>query len=442
MKSKSGIASLFEIAYVDFFAGDTSTLAIGGDESYITTFLFVVPLEPAEIKLGLFDFSYKGCGARVEFWEVVDKKSDLLFQRGKDWYFGNSLSSQFPKYSKLPFEIFTDNRGRYPCIYAFLQIRRRIANWFDPDAHASHKVPDRDRAAVVGWPLDEDKVSALLALNDFLRSADYEISVLPIEYEDITVFLTSYCRMPDAEHPVLERFTALASGHAFDDAVCEYLLGKRSSDFLGDAGTMASELSGFTIDTERDLLNVVVAAIQRIIKHNVENRRWIEPFWDERKIIRHDGKQIRVKPTPKPELKIQPTLFVLLHLALNSLGIQVVRESHEGAGELDFRCLYTTRRRRAISVPIEFKLAHHGELKKGIRLQLPAYMRATGSLVGIFLVMWFKGKAFKRPARLDISSMNKWLVDQAKNLSESEGLEIVPIVVDASQTVSASNQKG
>ena len=69
-----------------------------------------------------------------------------------------------------------------------------------------------------------------------------------------------------------------------------------------------------------------------------------------------------------------------------------MRESHEGVGTLDFKCLYTTPAGVAISIGIEFKLAHHKKLKHGVHVQLPSYLRSMRSKTGIFAVMWFKNE--------------------------------------------------
>ena len=55
-----------------------------------------------------------------------------------------------------------------------------------------------------------------------------------------------------------------------------------------------------------------------------------------------------------------------MDMALTPLGIQVIRESNEGIGSMDFRCLFTTQSGAPLSVGIEFKLAHHKEVKKGM----------------------------------------------------------------------------
>src|SRR5665811_399243 len=75
-------------------------------------------------------------------------------------------------------------------------------------------------------------------------------------------------------------------------------------------------------------------------------------------IFTHNGNEIEVPPNPKKETNIQPILQLLLQISLSGLGIHVVRETDVGVGILDFQCLYTTKENKAISISIEFKLAH------------------------------------------------------------------------------------
>ena len=165
-----------------------------------------------------------------------------------------------------------------------------------------------------------------------------------------------------------------------------------------------------------------------------------EAFWDGHRKIKHEDNEIKVPRSPKGETKIQPTLHVILDLALSPLGIHVIRESDEGIGSLDFRFSYTTKDRAPLTVGVEFKVAHHKEIKKGIQNQLPAYLKAIRSTSSVFVVMWFKdGKYFGDPKSHEREDMEKWILEQASIISKEKEINISAFLLDASIRPSASN---
>jgi hypothetical protein len=92
-------------------------------------------------------------------------------------------------------------------------------------------------------------------------------------------------------------------------------------------------------------------------------------------------------------------------------------------------------------VAIEFKLAHHKQIKKGVRSQLPKYLSAIGSKSGLYVVMWFKdagGKYYKEPTSYNKESFESWLMSEASLAATEGGLDIRASVIDASIKPSAS----
>ena len=431
----------FDVDLLHFFSGRTDSIGTGSDDEYLTEFFFAVPL--LDPPAGHFDSEFGGARYRVTFMTAEAPEDDPLFRYSKEFHFGNPLSHLMPGFQSLPALIFTDNRGRYPYTLAQVQFQSRIANWFDPESPVNiRRDHDSHRAEVLGYPKDEDKVHVLLALNHSLKESGLGQNMRAISYNDVTMFLTRYFRKAlGLGQPVLERFVALAAENAFRNAVVEHFLGGRSWSMLERIASVADEVSGRPFSSSKDLLVAVAEVIRRGIKFHVEDRRWIEPFWDGKREIEVEGSKLPVPAAPKPETEIQPTLFVLLYEALLSMGVQVVRETHEGIGALDFRCLYTSPGGQALSVPIEIKLAHHKQLKKGLTRQLPAYVNACKSDVGIFVVFWFKdakGRFFKKPKNRNREQMMEWLQGEAEALRDIVGFEIVPIVIDASVRTSAS----
>lgn len=194
------------------------------------------------------------------------------------------------------------------------------------------------------------------------------------------------------------------------------------------------------VESETDLLKVISNVIAEL-KHHVEDRRWIEAFWDDEREVKVNGEKIKILASPKKEPKIQPTLEVFFKHRLDCLGIHVSREPDEGIGHLDFKFMYTTEKRIPLLICAEFKLAHNPKLEHGITKQLPSYLRANSSTSGIFFVMWFKdqkGKFFDKPTEQNKLQMIEFIEDKIKNTKHVEGIDIESFLIDASKKPSAS----
>jgi RNA-directed DNA polymerase len=194
------------------------------------------------------------------------------------------------------------------------------------------------------------------------------------------------------------------------------------------------------IESEDDFLIAVFATFKEL-KRYVEDRRWIEPFWDDPREIVIDGEKRPVQAVPKKEKKIQPTLHTFFERNLHHLSINVMRETDEGIGYLDFKFQITLKGRVPLCVCSEFKLAHNKELEHGLMTQLPLYLKASPSKSGIFLVMWFKdkdGKYFDKPVNQSKPQMLEFLEEAVIKVNEQEEFKIESILVDASIKPSAS----
>ena len=194
------------------------------------------------------------------------------------------------------------------------------------------------------------------------------------------------------------------------------------------------------IESESDLLQAISNAIVEL-KHCIEDRREIHPYWDESRKVKIEGKEHEIPATPKKETHIQPTLGRFFIHRLLPLGIQTVRESDEGIGYLDFKFLITVKENTPLNVCAEFKLAHHDRLEHGLKTQLPLYLKASPSKSRIFLVMWFKdenGKHFNKPINKNKLDMLKYLEEAVKEINEKEDFTIESILIDASKKPPAS----
>ena len=194
------------------------------------------------------------------------------------------------------------------------------------------------------------------------------------------------------------------------------------------------------IKSETDLLKAISDAIAEL-KHFVENKRWIEPFWDDVRDVELDGKKIKLPAIPKKETKIQPTLYMFFYHMLKPYGIHVLRETDEGIGKLDFKFMITIESHIMLHICAEFKLAHSLKLEHGITVQLPLYLRANRSTFGLFLIMWFKDeeeKFFNKPINQNKLQMIEFIEEKIKLIKAEKEIDIKSILIDASKKPSAS----
>ena len=387
----------------------------------IVTVVFCV-LKPGVIDVapGKYKVNHQSIDIAVEISEIHSAAEDQILEAGKMLAFGDADL-------RLPFLAVTDNRGRYPacsvvCIFPYRLSDKASINYQD--------------LAIVGFPPLREKIELISVLRQLC--VEQGAKSPPLVYESITTFLERYFRKPERV-PFAQKLHALASASAYRDALIDALVDEPEPIKRSLAGLNAKWVNT-PITTERILAAVVLSAMDDVLKFQVEDRHWIEPFWDGPRAQSHEGKKFQFPKVPKKETEIQPTLHVVLDLCLSPLGIHLVRESHEGVGTLDFKCLYTTPAGVAISVGIEFKLAHHKKLKHGVHVQLPCYLRSMRSKTGIFAVMWFKNDTgtFAEPSDYTKDDFEKWLEDQVTSASETHGVEISKVLIDASVRPSAS----
>lgn len=380
-------------------SNDIDELKKGDKSEYVTSLLFILPLHK-KIEEGNFQIKYKEETISINVSKIQDKSQNPIYSGIKPLHYFH-LGFKNVGTVSIPCYIISDNKGKYPCFCVKLIFPYRLANWLDKS-----KIDD-DELIVIGPPYNEDKINALIILNRLFKN-----KILNITYEDVTVFSESYFMKKDGKH-FLTRLNFFTSRYAFRDAISEYYFGCKFSE-------IPLKQSIKEIINEEDLSKEIMDAIDSI-KHHIENRHWTDPFWD--------------NSNPKIETEIQPTLHVLFDIILDPFGITVVRETDEGVGNLDFRFIYTTKEKNAISVSAEFKLAHNMKIKHGLTIQLPAYLLANKSKSGIFVVMWFKdetGKHFKKPKKYSKSGLINYLENTSKTLYEDKEFKIKTILIDAS----------
>lgn len=418
--------------------GSAKSISSGNSEDYVTKIDMVLPIVFGNIPNGLFSLEYDGDKVDIKIVTIVRKEDDPIFSYAKNLDIGGiSFESGL---GNIPFEAFTDNRGEYPSVLVTLVFPRRIATWIDDTQETGiRNDSDDERIQISGSPQNEEKIKALIVINRFIKSLNIEDKKI-ISYDDVTAFLETYFKKP-FDRPLVLKANIFTTKNAYKNAVYDYVLpSHKESEIDQSLLKFQQNCAKKAINTENDLKLIIEEVIESVLKYHIESRRWIEPFWDGQRNINHKGEEIVIPRTPKNETKIQPTLHVVLDMALIPLGIQVIRESDEGAGSLDFRFLFTTNNGVPLSVGSEFKVAHHKEIRKGINRQLPAYLKAIRSTSGIFVVMWFKDATFfKEPKNYKKEQMESWIDYEAKSVSSDSKLNISTALLDASIRPSASN---
>ena len=441
---KCNIDLNIDISYKTYIQGDPKAIAIGNDTDYVSIIDMFLPAKYLQITAGTFSIEYNDFVVDVEIKRINTKEEDPLLEHAKRLKeIGAKIDVRNFVHNvlNLPMEAITDNRGKYPAVMATLTFPKRIVTWIDVEHDSGIRgESDYEVFQVTGGSDSKEKILALIILNRLIKSLQMD-GLHPLSYDDVTMFFERYFKIPDYTTPLILSINTLASKDAYKNAVYDYLLPKlKKSELIKSADILQKEYAGKELINANDLKSTILNAIENVLKYNIELRRWIEPFWDGERTINDNGTKKTIPRMPKYETKIQPTLHVILDMVLLPLGIHVTRESDEGIGRLEFKFLFTTKSGVPLTVGVEFKLAHHGDIEHGITKQLPAYLKVIRSTTGIFVVMWFKDpEFFNKPVKYNKEEMDKFLLKQAKSICSSSGMDISSVMIDASTRSSASN---
>lgn len=372
--------------------------------------------------------------AIVNFFRVESEHNDVILQSSKDFV----LVADEKGRPFVPTRNLTDNRGQYPCVAVEVRFPKRL----DGDISRSSNQPiteqERERLDLFGPEPMPEKIAALMAANRAIR--DHRLNGgKTISASEVTALVTAH-RLEDGRSVLAQTVSLVTTPTAFKDAAEDYFLGAaKESVSLALASLRRTHPTPPT--TEDELQGLVVSTVDAVLVHHVETRRLIEPFWDGSRKINVDGKEFEVPRVPKGETEIQPTLHVFFQMALEPFGVHVIRESDEGSGSLDFRFSTTNSKSELLSVAAEFKLAHHKEVKAGIKRQLPRYMDSIPCTHGVFILMWFKdekAKYFAEPKSQNLQETRSFVEGLAAN-SDNPNHKIISRVIDCSVRPSASN---
>ena len=428
----------WDVAHMVITEGDHKVVKSGDNRDFVTRFDFLLPLKSEEIQTGKYTFEYKGTHVDLLIEEIKNNKDDILYQKFKNWSISSGISGQPP----LKYDHISDSRGRYPCYLVRLAFHSRIARWVFPGGKDDKKYKEFiERAQVIGPPHDEDKIAALAAINSFLKSDKYPIDVTTLATdENVTNYLELYFLKKGSHDPIHIRQCALTSKDAFRNATLDAIF---QNGYQPVFAALAFAPVKTHFGSEEELHGFNLETIDNVLVHHIENRQWIEPFWDGKRKFKIGDESHQIPARPKPEPKIQPTFDVIFHEAFGRHGIAVTRESDEGVGELDFCFSCTSDKGQVLRTNLELKLAQHKKLEHGLSTQLPAYMRANQCSFGIYVVLWFKdeqSKYFKEPKAYNKPQTKEFLERKALEVKEATGYEISVRVIDASIRPSASEK--
>ncbi len=129
MERKQGIALKFDIPSMSMTYGKADSILSGGSDTYVTRIDLILPFHPNDIKTGDYQEEYQGKIVDIRIKVISSLNEDPIMSMGKDWHFG-AVDNGLP--TTLPFSIFTDNRGKYPCVLAQLVFPYRLSTWIDP----------------------------------------------------------------------------------------------------------------------------------------------------------------------------------------------------------------------------------------------------------------------------------------------------------------------
>lgn len=190
--------------------------------------------------------------------------------------------------------------------------------------------------------------------------------------------------------------------------------------------------------SEVEFRNKIIAIIKGLQeKINISSN--INEFWN----IIKEGNSI-VKRIPKDETDIQAAIIRMISDQLTLANIFVSPEYDTGIGKVDMIFSAQVIEQGICSIVIEIKNAHSKDLKDGLNIQLPLYMKAKKSKYGIYLVLWYQGDWFN-DARYDsmnsmnIEIVNSYLLPEYRQFSNPKNITLE--ILDLTKGPTASKIK-
>lgn len=266
-----------------------------------------------------------------------------------------------------------------------------------------------------------------LLLDNYLSLRNY----LLLEKADININLFSNYIVKavdvNSEEMVYQKLFALTNPNSYLQTLAKFME-KFNSANLSDAFVdVRSLLISTKIESEKTLKDFVLRCIDVFVKHCIEQHRGYEYLWKNGT----DGVLV-----PCKEIESQPYIFTLLRSVFDFMGIQISKEVESSNGEIDFLLSFTNSQNKILRLCIELKLAHAKNVENGFTHQLPAYLKGERCNYGIYIVLWYKCRAFEKPQKY---RSVKELDDRFKSINTNK--KISHLIINCTKPVSPSKLK-
>lgn len=435
---KSWKSLSFDIANIAYIEGEKQNIFNKTSRDYSTVLCFNLPYDM--LVQGEYTFEYHNFQIIIRFSKFLSKKEDKIFEylnKIKDRINFN-FNGDF-LFSILPLENCMDNNAHYPCTYVEIILPYRQAEWADLN-HPSGMKYEKEEAELYEVPFLKDKIHLLTIFNYAIERIDDLKTIKKLRYTDLISYIEVYFDK-SGQYVLLSCLNLFTYKEAFKDLFYKYYFGTGYESIISEFRKVDIPIN--EIQNETQLLHLIKSIIESKLVHYIENRRWIEPFWDGHRLFQYNGTKIKIPQSPKTETQISPTLHVIFSESLTPFGVIVTREADEGIGKIDFKFSYTTKEGVPLDVISEFKLAHHKKIENGLKKQLPAYLKANNSTSGFFIIMWFKDndcKFFAQPEKYTKEEMITFIQKRALEINKLLNLNIMTLMIDASIRPSASKE--
>ncbi len=213
---------------------------------------------------------------------------------------------------------------------------------------------------------------------------------------DVTVLEDGYGGLPEEGKPPTELFQS-ATKTPFTIVPAVLIRWARERSYLPT----------IDIDTSDEFFVEFVNIMQQL-QVTIEDTGSQRLFWDFNR---------KTSPTPKAEPQVTAGIHLLLQDVSVHKDFQIVHQAGAAGGSLDFQINKALKKGSLATLAMEGKHAHAADIKHGLHTQLPAYMRAVSADFGIYLVHWFKGKHFDKPAEGDFNQLRDNLDEMELHLS-------------------------
>jgi hypothetical protein len=208
------------------------------------------------------------------------------------------------------------------------------------------------------------------------------------------------------------RFRAMLMPAAIAKAIWQVAKDTIQDESDGVPYTEAASLRHFYLDA-RDL-SVTVANIFREVD-TIFKRTRPSAFWNTK------GK----RKTPKPEPESGDTLRAFFEDFCAYKNIVVTREDPTRSGDVDFVFIGPKADGLLCQVVLEIKNAHSRKLEDGLTTQLPLYISDRQLDIGLYGVLWFKGRWQNEPKDKTIAEcLNRLLELKPANVAEVLFLDV------------------